>query len=159
MQRLIATFLMLSATPLCHALGADDVEFYGRLTNNRILQLHFVQDPKPWSKNNFVYGSSENSKLALCWSERINEVRNLFVCTVAKGSAPSLVYELLGSPGRKPSFRSQRPEGKEYRAISTKARLGDGTRRGNGILEAVYICKTGCDSSTPRHLYEVSKYD
>ncbi len=159
MQLRLFTIPLLCMPALCAALGAEDTEFYGSSSNGRLLVLRLVSDPQPWSRQNFIYGAQGSDKLALCWSQRVNEVRKAFVCTTSKGTEPALVYELLGSLDRPPSYRDQTPQGAEYRAIAAKAKLGDGTKRGHGTLEAIYFCKAGCTPEVPKHLYEVAKYD
>lgn len=158
MHRAVFALSLLTASALCHALGAEDTEFYGNLPGGLLLKLRLTSDPQVWSKQNFIYGTS-GTKLALCWSERVKEVRKSFVCTTTKGTAPTLVYALFGSPEHQANFSDQTPQGKEYRAIASKARLGDGTKQGDGTLAAIYVCKVGCSADTPTHLYEVAKYD
>jgi hypothetical protein len=143
----------------CAALGAEDTEYYGNLSNGQLLRLRLVSDPQPWSRQNFIYGAQGSTKLALCWNQRVNEVRRSFVCTSSRGIEPALVYELLGSPDRPPSYGDQTLQGAEYRAIAAKAKLGNGTKRGHRTLEAIYSCKSGCTSETPKFLYEVATFD
>lgn len=156
-QRLILLLLLLPA--VCHALGAEDTEFYARTRAGQVLRLKFVEDPQPWSGQNFIYGAAGTRSLSLCWSEKLNEVRKSFVCTTARGAAPALIYELLGTPDKAPTYNDQSPQAAEYRAIAGKARLGKGTERGDRVLEAIFVCKQGCSPEVPRYIYEVSTYD
>ncbi len=143
----------------CVALGADDTVFYGNLSNGQLLRLQFLSGPQPWSQQNFIYGAQASARLGLCWSLRVNEVRRSFVCTSTKGAAPELIYELLGSPDRPPTYADRTPQAAEYRAIAAKAKIGNGTKRGHGTLQAIYSCKSGCSPEAPKFLYEVANYD
>lgn len=156
--RLLAVSLLCIPT-LCAALGAEDTEFYGNLSSGQLVKLRLVGDPQPWSRQNFIYGAQGSAKLGMCWGQRVNEIRKSFVCTTSQGAEPALIYEYLGSPDRPPTYGDRTPQGTEYRANAAKARLGDGTKRGHGTLEAIYYCKAGCTPETPRFLYEVAKYD
>ncbi len=151
--------IVLFVPLLCTALGAEDAEFYGNLPNGQVLRLRLLSDPQPWARQNFIYGAQSSAKLAFCWVERVNEVRKAFVCTSSKGTEPTLVYQLLGSPDRPPSYGDQTPQAAEYRVIAARAKLGNGTKRGHGALEAIYACRAGCAQEAPKFIYEVSRYD
>ncbi len=157
-MRILSALLFL-VPAICHALGAEDIEFYAMSAAGQVVMLKFIEDPKPWSRQNVVYGASGTKSLSLCWVERTNEVRRAFVCTASKGTAPTLVYEILGSADQTPKYDDKSPQAAEYRAIAGKARLGKGTERGDGVLEAIYVCKVGCNPDLPRHIYEIAKYD
>ena len=147
----VRTAAILLAPSLALAAGAEDTEFYGRTSAGTLIKATFKEDGRPWSKGNFVYGSKASGSFAFCWTERVNEVRQSFVCAPSQGATASLVYAAVQDPD--PVATS------EYKQLARLAKLGDGTQRGDGTLEAVYVCKSGCSSSVPRYVFEVTKYD
>jgi len=146
----LATILLLVPT-LAFASGAEDTEFHGRTAGGKLVKITFVEDGQPWSKRNFIYGSKTFGALAFCWAEKINEVRQSFLCTSSRGASATLTYVIVPQP--EGSTRS------EYKKIARLAKLGDGSQRGDGTLEAVYVCKRGCSPSVPRYVFEVTKHD
>jgi len=80
MRRFLPPLLWM-APVTCLARGAEDTEYYGNSASGQIHRLRLVEDPQPWSKQNFVYGASGTNWLSLCWSERVKEIRKSFVCT------------------------------------------------------------------------------
>jgi len=149
MRNLTAVLLLFPALAL--ASGAEDTEFHGQTASGALVKVKFVEDGQPWSKRNFIYGSKTVKAFAFCWAERINEVRQSFVCASSRGASAALTYAVV-----------QKPEGSarsEYKQIARLAKLGDGSQRGDGTLEAVYVCKSGCSASTPTYIFEVTKYD
>lgn len=157
MRHLTLCFLVLPSVAC--ALGVEDTEFYGLLEMDKVLKISFVDDPQPWSRQRPVYGSQSTAPFSFCWSEAVGEIRQSFVCAASRGAKPVLVYGVLGSPGKVPKYNASTPAGQEYRSIAGKQKLGDGTKRGDGTLEAIYECKVGCSASVPRYIFEVAKYD
>lgn len=149
-MRLCTAFFFL-APAVALAAGAEDTEFYGRTAAGTIVKVAFMEDGQPWSKTNLIYGSKVSGAFAFCWSEKINEIRQSFVCAPSRGATANLTYAVIQNPS--PVVMS------EYKRLARIAKLGDGTQRGDGTLEAVFACKSGCTSSVPRYVFEVTKYD
>lgn len=133
------------------ALGAEDVRFYGKLGNGELVRIGFLDDPQPWTGNAFLYGSPTPAAFRYCWGHAVDETPVSFECTSERGGAPTLIYKAVAPATGKPTA--------EYRAIARKAKLGDGSRRGDGTLLHVYECAVGCLPALPRRLFEVGMFD
>ena len=147
----LRTVILLFAPSVALAAGAEDTEFYARTSAGTLIKAIFMEDGQPWSKRNFIYGSKASGSFAFCWTEKVNEVRQSFVCAPSRGAGVNLTYTLVQNPDTVATS--------EYKQLTRLAKLGDGTQRGDGTLEAVYACKSGCSSSVPRFVFEVTKYD
>lgn len=157
-MHLLALYLLLVPSLAC-ALGAEDTEFFGLIETNTILKIAFVEDPQPWSKQHPIYGSPNSKPFSFCWVELLGQDRQCFTCANSRGSKPNVSYRILGSPNQSPKYNAQTPAGQEYLSITKKEGFGNGAKRGDGKLEAIYDCKTGCAAGVPRYIFEVAKYD
>jgi len=151
--------LLLVAPIAAFALGAEDTEFYGFVGANSVATLKFVDDPKPWSGNNFVYGNATFKQLALCWTESTKELRQALVCKQSPNGKPTVTYGVAGTPGRQPAYSDDTAEATEYRRVAKQSKLGTGAKRGDATLQTAFVCKSGCSLEVPKYIFEVAKYD
>jgi hypothetical protein len=148
----ILFFFLLFFPLLASASGADDTEYLGLRSNNQLVRLKFFSDPTVWSKNNFIYASSGNSKLKFCWLESApnTDTPKSFSCTRqanAKASVSFLPVEVNAG------IRSR------FAKVAKLAKIDNSQTRGAGTLVGAYQCKTGCSVDVPKFMFQVTYYD
>lgn len=156
-MRSFACLLLLVPT-LCAALGAESTLFVGFGEGGKLVQLMYKDDTQDWSDGP-LYGSFEPGALAFCWDTKVNEVPTKFSCTSSKEGKPLVVYDALPIPPNGAHPPRGAPYADEYKKLSQKAKLGNGTERGDGIVLTIYKCSRGCSSAVPPRLYKVGMYD
>jgi hypothetical protein len=152
-------YLLFFVPTFCAALGAEDTLLVGFSEGEKLVQLGYKDDSQDWSDGSPVYGSSEPGVLAFCWGTKVNEVPTKFSCSPTKGSKPSIIYDALPIPLEGAHPPKQAPYADEYKKLSQKAKLGDGTKQGDGIVLTIYKCSHGCSSGVPPRLYKVGIFD
>ncbi len=173
-SRCVGAFLlaMLMFPTLAIAAGAEDTEYIGLLQNNKLARIRFVGDAAAWTKGNLIYGAAGHVAFKYCWRDSAKlqntqsgepapnapsavgttsaEAPVYFNCTSRKGANFSISYRSVATG----------TEAKQLFAnIAGRARLGNGSRRGDGSLTRVYECKLGCVAALPRLIFEVTHYD
>lgn len=160
LKRTLLSLLIALMPMLAFASAAEDIDFYALQPNLQILKIGFLSDPQPWSNHQFAYGSKQRKPFTVCWVDRLNEQRQSFSCSSAKGEQANLVYHVVGHPEQKaPSFKDRSAAAKVYQQVAQLAGLGDGDHLGDATLQAIYECQQGCSKDLPRYVFEVIHLD
>lgn len=155
--RTLALFLLLPS--IASALGIEDIAYYGLYGSGKVLKISYIGDPQPWSRQQPVYGAAGIKPFSFCWKESIDEAAQLLVCAANRASRPTLIYRANGISEQASAYDARTPAGEAYRRIAKEEKLGDGSARGDGTLEAIYECKVGCTKELPRYIFEIARYD
>jgi hypothetical protein len=154
MRFLVAIALLIPTA--CLALGADSQEFVGVSKDGKLTNIEFVSDPKEWTGNNWIYGSSNSPKFRYCWSNEkpidasdpqfSPRQSTHFVCTSKWGAKPTVFYKHGNyNYSEKTGFRYKK-------AMIYYEKLG---YEKDALIE-YYICDKGCNTTMPLFIFEVS---
>jgi len=152
-MRLFLSFLLL-VPAAAFAIGVESTAYYGLVADKTVVKLAFRDDPTPWSKGNFIFGSTRHNPFAFCWTESVDEEPQSLVCRATPSGKPTVVYRALPYANGGPFYNERTAAGAEYRAIAKRAKLGNGTRDNDEALVRVYVCDTGCSPAMPRYFFE-----
>jgi len=139
-KRLLISALLLLASQYSYALSGENMAYMGILSNGKIINAQYQTTPSDMNNWTWLFGDKKHNNFKTCWVTKNNRIRN-FKCASKHNGEIIVQYKTLSKHNKQHS-----------KAMKIYKKKLDRCERG---IDHVFICEAGCNSNTPKYIYEI----